>query len=502
MGARIMAIPPPPPGFVLDEEEDIPPPPAGFIVNSVQKASPQKDPSLLTRSLATLKEGFGDAGTSLVSGGRDPAGNVQKAIFGDAVPALGSVIGDTISEITPDIVKEGLSDTLEWMKENKKTHPLYGDSSIIEGGAQIAEAIGPEMRERLGEIVNMAPGLPKAAGGYNSISKPFRAKFGDKSALKLARDDVERRARGTKKILDPDVIDPINTEVSPSLKNYESIPADWDKRMIARVNDIEEFNPNGNMVENIKAIDKTNKSLAAKLDSDLIDADSIPAVDIEKLLQKQVEEAGKNFVLTGDAGKAAERIYKMMDDIVQDYIVDGQISAVDLLNARRKFDAKIKSMSKGIFDPTTTTANKIATGGIRTAVNERVAQAAPKIDVLDSLSHQADLYKANETLIPRAQKQSKYGLGRAVDKVEGDTGLAPARTPLAATANVTSPLASAVAITGTGISLAGRKVLEGLRASRTAGARGGQGLTNAALSTLPAAERAAILAALQQDEEE
>jgi hypothetical protein len=426
-----------------------------------------------------IRQRFGD----VTEGERlGTAGRVQKALGGDVIPAAGEVIADII----PESVKAGLGNAMAWMKKNKSESPRYAEIDI-------AETIGPEASTALSEIANIGSLVAP-------VPKLGKATFGDRSALKKAVADTNRRARGTKKTLDPDIIDPLNTEVSPSLKNYENIPSEWDQRMIDRVNDIDDFNPDGNMVENIQAIDRKNKSLATKLKDDLADAPLIDASEIDDLLKSQIAKGEKNFLLTGDAGTAAGRIYNMMDDVVKTYIKDGKIAPVDLLSARQQFDNDITGMSKGIFDPATTTANKVATRDIRRAINERVAQSAPEVDVLDSLSHQSDLYGANEVLIPRAQKQSKYGLGRAVEKVETDTGLAPARTPLAAASNVTSPLASAVAVTGSGLSLAGRKALAGLRSVRTAGAQGGQGLINATLATLPPAERAAILAALQEEE--
>lgn len=429
---------------------------------------------------ADIRQRFGDVteGERLGAGGR-----VQKAIGGDVLPA----VGEAISEYIPEPVKEGLSSAVAWMKQNKQNSPQYS-------GVDIGGTIGPEASTALSEIANIASLVAP-------VPKFGKTTFGDRSALKLARENVNRRAKQTKRMLDPDKIDPLKTKVSPTLKNYESIPSDWDKRMIARVNKIDDFNPEGNLVENIQAIDRKISELGQKLTDDLADAPMIRASEVDDLLKAQIEAGKNNYLLTGDAGTAATRLYNMFDDIVKPYIKNGEISPADLLAARKAFDAKVTAMNKGIFDSASTTASTEATRGLRNAINSRIAEAAPDVNVLESLSHQADLYNANKTLIPRAQKQAKTGPGRAVQQVETETGLAPARSPEAARANVMSPGAMAIAGVGSVASLGKRALAKAFRSTRTGTARGAQGLTNATLMALPPAERAAILAALQEEQE-
>jgi len=435
-----------------------------------------------------LLEGFSDAGSSLI-GDRDPAGNVQKALGGDILPAVGNVVGDAVMTAGKEVLPQSWQDNIEGAVEAVSESILFRN---VGRGLEFWRESSPDTFERAGELANFAGMIPKIP----------KVNFADNvSANKVAALAKQKRS-DTMKLLEPKVVSARDIEVSPILKKYERQAKDWETRMYDEVEGIDGFNPRGNNVDNVHALDTEVTKIKNQLDADLAEVERFDVQEIlgdDGLIAKQIAELELEPLLVGDAGESAKRIYNIFErDIKNSIDADGKISALEILQARRDMDAALRKASAGIFDPLTSSANKVATRRIRQSINDLVADKAPDANVREALTRQSDLLTAADDIDKIVSTEARTGLSRALQKVEESSGLAPPRSPAAAAFNISSIPALAVGTVATGLTLGSRGAKN---AARSISGAGQIALQKAVNSLGSPAAKGLTLAALQDEEE-
>lgn len=177
-------------------------------------------------------------------------------------------------------------------------------------------------------------------------------------------------------------------------------------------------------VENANAVRNEIAKTAQKLEGDIKALEIVPIVqkgEIDNLFKKAVKEIGENPTMVGDAAKSAQLILNKF----KSFLPKGDITALDLLNARKKLDSWMQSQSvSDVFNPNYQTAKTVALRHIRQGANELVAQKAPNIAVKDLLGKQSALYDALDGIVSKAVREvGTTGLDRWVKKHPGIVGL-------------------------------------------------------------------------------
>lgn len=125
--------------------------------------------------------------------------------------------------------------------------------------------------------------------------------------------------------------------------------------------------------------------------------------ELDDLLNKTKEIFEESPSLVGDAGKSAERIYKKFTSFLPS---DGDVTAADILKARKKLDVWIQNEGRGsAFNPTLETAISKGLREIRQGANELIANKAPNVEVANMLRKQSSLYDALEAIAENEWKQ-------------------------------------------------------------------------------------------------
>jgi len=192
--------------------------------------------------------------------------------------------------------------------------------------------------------------------------------------------------------------------------------------------------------------------------------EAIPLAESFKLL----DDVAANTKAT-DAFVATNQLGKMVDDVTakaKSLLTENPQTPLGVLKTRKELDAYIKSYkaNKSAFpnQDNVETALSIALRDVRTALNTKVAQTAPKANVLARLEKQSNLYRARVPVIEKAKADASNSLGRLWQNTTGVTGVKMPSTPLAI--GVTgAALAGWLPgiIGGVGIGLAGRGIYRG-----------------------------------------
>ena len=439
--------------------------------------------------------GFGGGGDPTTRDQYDPSTRARKGLGGPLAKSVNSVVGDAVSTFTPEATKKWLTGTLAAANENQSSNPIYGGSSIT---GEISDQFGrlpQELQEGISESTNIAiAGLPKAS----------KVKFGDNAILKKNKAIKEQNRKDTIKLLQPDDISARDIDVSTVVGRYDYVPRDWEKRMYDELDLVDDFNPRGNNVKNVKAIDKKVTELRDNLDKSLA-GKRVDLGEITDVIEDQIKLLANEPLLSGEAATSAEKIYRMFLKELDDgrgafsKELGDSVSARELIDARRSLDAALRASAKGIFDPQAMTANTVATRNLRSAINRKVADVAPeRANVMESLERQSDLLTAADKIDRIVGKEGRNALTRAMTRVETDSGITTPKTGLSTAANLGSVPAMALMGTATAASLGGRGLKNATRSISTTGQRGLQKALN---SISDPAAKAAALAAINREEE-
>lgn len=192
--------------------------------------------------------------------------------------------------------------------------------------------------------------------------------------------------------------------------------------------------------------------------------EAIPLTESFKLL----DDVAANTKAT-DAFVATNQLGKMVDDVVvkaKSLLENNPQTPLGVLKTRKKLDAYVKSYkaNKNAYpsQDNVETALSIALRDVRTALNTKVAETAPKANVLARLEKQSNLYRARVPVIEKAKADASNSLGRLWQNTTGVTGVRMPSTPLAigVTGAALAGWLPAI-IGGVGVGIAGRGIYRG-----------------------------------------
>ena len=489
----------------------------------------QEKPSLLKRSVERLKSAGTDAKNRFdftlespienlnrykkVNPNNSTISKTRQALGADIIPAVSEVGGDiaatAIKEGVPEVVKDGVGYAFEGLKqitpdfiENGISAASAGVSSaggVIGSGLAKWRAASPDSYDAAKEMANIATAFTPAKVPTVGM------KTGLKSAAKNEAYKIAQRKKGITEMFKPDdIVEAAQrgqgkvVESKGLLKSRSFVPSEQMSRMYTQIENLPDIDPNQSYLHNMNALEDAVDAKRKALDISLEGADDIPLSVVTKDLDDVIAELADSPMLVGDAETAANKMYAGFSRITAKHAGKGSISPKELLQARRDFDLWLKKNSENIFD-NNTGARSLAVKAIRNKVNQRVGSAVPDAKVAKSLSEQSDLLTARDTILPRASREGKNRLSRAVTEIEADTGLGAPRTPLAAGANATSPIA--MGLTGAA-ALASQGRRGGDRLLRSGRVNAWKGLDKLVNNAPEAAARLAALNIINQDEDE
>ena len=463
--------------------------------------TPEPDgPGLLARSRDRLALGLSDV-LSTVTGntyGRDgdptqrdsmaPSAVVMKAAGGDVIPAVGSVIADAAMTAGKAVLPESAENAIA---SAAQTVAQSAPVQAVGKGLQRWKAADPNSYAAAGELANVA-------GVLAPVPKPALT-TGAKATQRLARSLARKRKTETLAMLTPDnPLDEGSLQIADDVaRSKKFVPSPRYEAVIDEVASIPGVNPRKSYTANMNALESHVTDLRKGLDDKLVGATPIPGPVVEHAVGQAVAKSAQSPMLVGDAGKAAERIYAKFDELVQAKMANGEITPQGLLDTRRELDAWLKSSPGDVFGPGTA-ASKIATREIRRSINTLVDKAAPGAGVSDDLARMNKALEARDLISSRAVDEAQTGLGRYMATLERSTGLKHPVNPQSAYITATNPVV--------GVATGAAALALGLRR----GLGESFGKFNARMENLlqeainrgaPAAERAAIIAAMNQEKE-
>lgn len=457
-------------------------------------------PGFLARSRDRLALGLSDVGSTLTGQtyGRDgdptrrdsmaPSEYVMKALGGDAIPAVGGVIADAVVTAGKAVLPESAEDAIA---EGVQTVAQSAPVQAVGRGLEAWRKASPRTYAQAGEIANVvAAKAPAPKPGLTT---------GTKAARRLERTMAANKARETTHMLTPD--NPFDQGslviADDALQSKTFVPNARYQGVIDEVASIPGVDPRKSFTANINALESHVGKLDESLGLKLADAPPIPAENIAQTLQASVARAQDQLTLTADAGKFAQSIYDKFDQLIEPRIIDGHVTPTDLLAARRELDAWLRNSPTDVFSPGGA-ASKVATREIRQSINDLVDISAPDAGVKADLARMNKALEARDAMRPHAVGEGENRFSRYLRTLERSTGLKHPVNPQSAYITLKNPHVGVVA-GGAALALGLRRGLG--ESFGKFNARMEMLLQEAINRGAPPAERAAILAAINQEKE-
>lgn len=125
--------------------------------------------------------------------------------------------------------------------------------------------------------------------------------------------------------------------------------------------------------------------------------------DLQGLITRTQKIFKESPLLVGDAGKASKRIFEKFVS----FLPEGKdVTALDLLKARKKLDSWIRSEGRSaVFDPRIETAISKGLREIRQGANKLIAEKAPDVPVKNLLQQQSSMYDALDAIIENSWRE-------------------------------------------------------------------------------------------------
>lgn len=326
---------------------------------------------------------------------------------GAVAGGIGDVTGAAISAVTPDFIEKPITEGI-----GKFVAGIPG----VKEGAEAYGRLDPELQKDLGAIGNIASLIPIGKGAALGVGAskglvPGVVRTASKAEGVVG--DVARRSliREAAEIVSPKQTAKVSKTGIKSGRGEKSgllgeISITPDARTQRAAEAAAGIVKKGNtMTENANALRSEIGKTAEQLKDDLAKMEVVPLVqkeEMDDLLNRALQEIGENPTMVGDAGKSAELILKKF----QSFLPKGDVTALDLLEARKKLDTWMDSLQAGnVFNPNYESAKTVALRAIRQGVNDLVALKAPNIPVKESLARQTALFDALENVSQKAASE-------------------------------------------------------------------------------------------------
>jgi len=462
--------------------------PEGFFPRARQTLT-----TALSDSLSTLAgDTYGRNGDPTHPDNLNPARRVLKAAGGDIIPAAGEVTSDALIEagkaVLPESAQNAIAEGAQYVAESAPVR-------VIGKGLDKWKEASPESYATAGEIANVA-------SVFLPVKKIPVKDFG--SGKRLANSVAKTRAEELRNLFEP--AKPITGKVRAGdlvvkdnlLKTKEFVPNKKYQEMIDEVAAIPEVNPRLSATENMTAVNneitKMRQALQAKLDGQ----PPITQQQLSAALANAKAEIMKSSYMVGDAKLSAKKLGAVFDDLIQQKMVNGEITPNDLMDVRIRFDQMAKADNPNILTPGGSAA-KVTTQKLRQSLNDLIDAHVPNAGVRTDLDKMHRLMKGGTYLAKAAENEGGNRLSRYINTVENRTGFKHAVTPRAASGNLMDT--GAAIVTG-GAALAaggGRALAEGLARNSAASQR----MLATAIRNAPnIAAKAALIDAMNKEKEE
>lgn len=326
---------------------------------------------------------------------------------GAVAGGVGDVTGAAISAAVPDFIEKPVTEGI-----GKFVAGIPG----VKEGAEAYGKLDPELQKDLGAVGNIASLIPIGKGAAIGVgaTKGFVP-----SVVRTASEaegfvgDMARRSlvKEAAEIVSPKQTAKVSKTGIKSGRGEKSgflgeISVTPDARTQRAAEASAGIVKKGNtMTENANALRGEISKTAEQLKSDLGKMEVVPLVqkeEMDDLLNRALQEIGENPTMVGDAGKSAELILKKF----QSFLPKGDITALDLLEARKKLDTWMDSLQAGnVFNPNYESAKTVALRAIRQGANDLIALKAPDVAVKESLARQSALFDALENVSQKAASE-------------------------------------------------------------------------------------------------
>jgi hypothetical protein len=351
-------------------------------------------------------------------------------VGGAAAGGVGDIVGAGLSAITPDFIEKPVTEAVGGIvRAGMETPP--GQAAV-----RAYEGLDPEIRKDIEAGVNIASLVPTVKGvslagkaAKGAVPAATRAiattggLAGDAARKALVREALEivspkQTARVGKAAIKGGRVTPggffSTPDVAPDARTMRAAEA---AAGIVR--------KNRTGIENANAVRAEITSMAQKLEKDISTLEVVPIVqrgELDNLMARALKEIGENPTMVGNAEKSAERILNKF----REFLPPGDVTAFDLLKARKKLDKWIEGLEGGskVFDPSYENAKTIALRSIRQGANDLVAEKAPSVAVKESLARQSALFDALENIAAKSVGDlKKTGAQRFTERHPMLTGL-------------------------------------------------------------------------------
>jgi len=375
---------------------------------------------------ADLEKRLGQVTNSLLS---EYAGNqstpetaLQILGKGEAGSAL-DTMGNAISAATPQIAKDALSSAAQWLKSTDVGGALANFGSQAQNAYGQFQQSNPRAAANIESVANLAA-LPSALGASGTA-----ASAGGKT-LETAGNAIEKSATtsASKNKADfvKDLILPKDTAAvktdqfgrsteSGILRNRQVQLSPQEQAIAASVAQVPGVSKSKSLLGNYNAIEDAKNTESQSLVDKLKKNDvAIPDDVIVNSLSAVRSNLAKNPYIVGDGAKAAEGVINNALDIIS----QNPQTASGLLQSRKDLDRLIASQrGEKAFNPTLEAPITNSIQEVRQAINTMVAQAVPEADVIESLRHQSNLYRALDNIRSKGAQEGKNRVTRAIQSV-------------------------------------------------------------------------------------
>jgi len=365
-----------------------------------------------------------------VESGVQLAGQTVGAVFDIAFEGAKSILG-----LAPESVKEVVGTA---GKAFLDTEIAQAGLQALQGGVEMYEGWKAENQRaaaNLEAVLNIASIIPVGAGTKSGVS--IASKTGKpllKTGTAIEKSAIAKQAARTADEVADLISPPVKKTKLPKGKNLLDIEEGGifqgrkfstdnplDREIIETVSQIPGIEK-GNVLAKGQTMERYIASEAEKLVKLTKEKDVIfPKQELLARLNSVKEELAKTPLLTGDAGKSAERVVAEYSRRIQQ--ADGKLSEV--LKVRKDMDAWVRKFAGDkALSGEKANAMSIAVKELRDATNDYLISKSPVgSEIQNSLKRQSNTFRALDNVKPKALNEAGSKIERLINTVSEKLGV-------------------------------------------------------------------------------
>lgn len=340
-------------------------------------------------------------------------------------------IAATAGDIGFELLKSGLSAiTPDFIEDRIKSGAATASEKILQTplGQQGLEALkaGVENYEEFKESNPTAAANLEGALNIAEFIPAIRAKRALKPAGEFLETSAEAAIDKSKKSFVRDLLTPVQTKKVKEaqvprttekgvgiLKRSEIEPTRLEKEIDEIVAKVPGISEKKTVQQNFNVLQLENERLAKRLISDIEANDFVIA---KKEILSKLDNAKSALIdsptIVGDAEKTAEKLMNKMKQIVD----SNPGTASGVLKSRKEYDTWVRKQKPKAFNAETENAFSLANKEIRDTLNDILDSKAKNVNVKASLREQSNMFRAMETLVPKAAIEADTAVGRILQR--------------------------------------------------------------------------------------